>query len=204
MSLELTEQTSAPSAPVARARLRSAVRDLAVVVVAFLVAGALSGVLWKSLWHAPPGVAYHHRWYLQTEGLPRDFSGTGLFVVVSLAVGLVVAAVLALVVERDELVTGAGVLVGSALASWTMYVVGHRLGPPDPHALAAHAQDLDPIPSDLVIAGHGWTVHALGVHWHLLPASPFLAFPLGAVIGLSLVYFVFTRRGSNAPLRGSA
>ena len=162
--------------------------DVVVVVVAFAAAGTICGLIWKSSWHAQPGVAFEHKWYLEPEGMPDDFSGTGIYVIVALIGGLVVATVLALVIEHDEIVTLGGVVVGSVLAAWLMYAVGHRLGPPDPRVLAASAQDYDPLPSDLRVHG---------------PAS-FMAFPLGAAIGLGLVYFLFGRRGTNAPTRPAA
>jgi hypothetical protein len=160
-----------------------AVRDVVVVLVAFAVAGAVCGLLWESLWDAPPGVAYKHEWYLKPEGLPDDFSGTGLYVLVALVGGLVVAAVVALALGRNELITMVAVLVGAALAAWVMYVVGHRLGPPDPRKLAETADDLAPLPSDLRVHGK----------------AAFLAFPVGAVAGLALVYFLFTRRSAPSP-----
>lgn len=189
---------------------RRSVLDFLVVVVAFAAAGSFCGLVWESLWPSPEGIVFEHKWYLQPDSLPLDFSATGLYVVVAVAAGLVLAAVIGLVVERDELVTTVAVLVGSALAGWLMYAVGHRLGPADPRALALKAADYDPLPSDLRIDAHGPTLsfpwirdvnplHFQNVHL-TLPTAPFLAFPLGAVVGLALIYFVFGHRGSNAPL----
>ena len=180
------------------AGLPRGILDFTVVVVAFVVGGALSGLLWKTLWHTPQGVAFEKKWYLQPEGLPHQFTATGIYVVVAVSAGILLAGVMALVVERNELVTLAGALSGSFLAAWLMYVVGHHLGPEDPRILAQGASDYAPLPSDLRIAGHGPTFTIDSVHLHL-PASPFLAFPLGAVVGLALIYFLFGRRGSNAP-----
>jgi hypothetical protein len=172
--------------------------DFVVVVVALAAAGAFCGLVWESLWHAPQGLAFEKVWYLEPEGMPLDFSATGLYVLVAAIAGLLVSVVVALVMERDELVTLVGVLVGSAMAAWLMYAVGHRLGPPDPRVLAMSAADYDPLPSDLRIEAHGPTMSIGALHL-TLPTAPFLAFPLGAVLGLALVYFVFGRRGSNAP-----
>ena len=177
--------------------------DFLVVVVALAAAGAFCGLVWESLWHPPQGVAFEKAWYLQPEGLPLDFSATGLYVLVAVAAGLLVSIAVALVIERDELVTLVAVLLGSGLAAWLMYAVGHRLGPPDPRVLAMAAADYDPLPSDLRIDAHGPTMSIGALHL-TLPTSPFLAFPLGAVMGLALVYFVFGRRGSNAPSGPSA
>jgi hypothetical protein len=177
---------------------RRAVLDFIVVVVAFAAAGSFCGLVWESLWPSPEGIVFEHQWYLQPDSLPLDFSATGLYVVVAVAAGLVLAAVIGLVVERDELVTTVAVLVGSALAAWLMYAVGHRLGPADPRPLALKAADYDPLPSDLRIEAHGATM-AIGSLHVTLPTAPFLAFPLGAVVGLALIYFVFGHRGSNAP-----
>jgi len=179
------------------AGLPRGILDFTVVVVAFVVAGGLSGLLWKTLWHAPQGVAFEKKWYVQPEGLPHEFTATGIYVIVAVSAGLLVAVVMALLVERNELVTLAGVLAGSGLAAWSMYAVGHRLGPDNPRILAQGAVDYAPLPSDLRIAGHGPTLSIDSLHLHF-PGAPFLAFPLGAVVGLALIYFLLSRRGSNA------
>jgi len=184
-----------------RELLRSAL-DVLLVVVGCAAAAALAGLIWKSVWHAPPGTAYEHQWYLQPEAYADDFSGTGLYVLIAFAFGLVVSVLAGFVREHNELATLMGVLLGSALAAWLMYAVGHRLGPPDPRILAQTAADFDPLPADLrVYGGHhvvAWLDWIPG--WRgRLPGAPFLAWPIGAAVGLGGVYFFFPGRGSHAP-----
>lgn len=195
MSLELNPDPGGapPTARVAWWR-RHELLDALVVVVAFAVTGAFGGLVWRSLWHAPSGVVLKHQWYLRPEQLGDDFSATGLFVLVSLGASLLTATVVALVVERNELVTLAAALAGAALASWVMYAVGHRLGPADPQVLAAGAKNWTPLPADLRVAGGS---HSVG--WVPLPSAPFLAFPFGTAVSLLVVYLGFSWRGSHAP-----
>jgi hypothetical protein len=184
---------------------RRAVLDAVVVVVAFVAAGAICGLIWESLWQAPAGVALKHEWFLRRPG--EDFSGTGIYVLVALAAGLAVSVVVALTVERDELVTLVAALVGSALAAWVMYAVGHRLGPADPRMLAQTAKNWDPLPADLRVEGghhaiswladQSWLPSWLQVRIRI-PSAPFLAFPFGTAFGLIGVYFGFSRRGTHA------
>lgn len=182
-------------------RLKRLALDAILIMVAFTAAGALSGLVWKGLWDAPEGIAYEHEWYLQPQSYAAEFSGTGTYVAIATLVALVTSIVIAFVLERDEVVTLCAVLVGSALAAWVMYSVGHRLGPPDPAVLARTAEDYAPIPADLRVHGGDHTIDLLeGVPWWhgRLPGSPYLAWPVGAMAGLAIVYFFFVGRGSHA------
>jgi len=204
MPVELTPADlgrSGAARTAARELLRSAL-DVLLVVLGCVAAAALAGVVWESVWHASPGVAFDHKWYLQPEAYADDFRGTGLYVLIAFGFGLAVSVLAAFARERNELATLFGVLLGSALAAWVMYAVGHRLGPPDPRILAQAAADYDPLPSDLrVQGGHhvvAWLEWIPG--WRgRLPGAPFLAWPIGAVVGLSAVYFLFPGRGSHTP-----
>ena len=64
----------------------------------------------------------------------------------------------------------------SALAAWLMSTVGHRLGPADPVAAAAAAEDFTRIPQDLRVSG----------------LSPFLALPFGSILGLAGGFVLLT------------
>jgi hypothetical protein len=109
---------------------------LAVVVVAFVVAGAVAGVVWERLWDAPPGVTYRGHWYLEPAGPDVSFQGIALFVSIALPLGLVLG-LLAGLRRGHETATALTVLVASGLAGVVMYAVGSSLSPPDPQALAA-------------------------------------------------------------------
>lgn len=183
-------------------RLKRRTLDAILIVVAFTAAGALAGLVWKGLWHAPAGVAFEQQWYLQPESYADEFSGTGTYVLIAGAVGLLTALVVAFVHERDEVTTVVAVLVGSALAAWVMYLVGHRLGPDDPRILAQAAADYASLPADLRVHGGEHAIPGLeGVPgWHgRIPGPPFLAWPIGAMAGLALVYFFFVGRGTHGP-----
>jgi hypothetical protein len=154
------------------------VRQVVVILLVFAAAGALAGVVWEWLWKPPTGVVLDHRWLQDEAGLRGDFAGTGSYVLVAAVTGLLVAAALALVFDRAELVTLVTVLVGAYLAGWLMYHVGLALGPVDPQDLARTAPDNTHLPGKLIVSG----------------ASPERAFPAGALVGLVIVFFGLSRR----------
>lgn len=155
-------------------RWRAALTQAALVVLLLAVAGAAAGWVWHRLWApAPPGVAVDGRWIpLPPAGSAAQFQGTGWFVVVALVTGLLVGVVVALLLSREELVSLAAVVVGSALATWVMFRVGVALAPPDPAPVAATAEDGTRLLGTLGVSGR----------------SPFAALPLGALVGLALTY----------------
>jgi hypothetical protein len=71
-----------------------------------------------------------------------------------------------------------------------MFTVGHSLGPPDPRPLAAAMDDLERLPSDLRVAVQEPDPDQAS--WSLT-SSAFLTFPVGTVVGLTVVWF--TTRG---------
>jgi hypothetical protein len=167
-------------------RLTPLARACAIVAV-LAAGGAAAGVVWEGLWDAPTGVVFQGAWYPDPDAV---FSGTALYVAVGVPAGFVLGALAALVPLR-ETVTLAAVLIGSLLAGWLMYAVGHALGPgADPRALAASAPDLTRVPADLVLAGRAES------------AAPYrstavVAFPVGALAGLALVYLSGSRRRAH-------
>lgn len=160
----------------------------AIVLATFAVVGAIAGVVWEWVWTPPLGIVYRGEWILEPSGPDYDFSGTGWYVVIALAAGLLTAVVLGWVLVAGELTTLAAAAVGSVLAGWVMFTVGHTLGPPDPRPLAAAMDDLERLPSDLRVAGSDPDQSS-----YSLAGSAFLAFPLGTTVGLSVVWF--TTRG---------
>ena len=180
------QQLTAPSAPPPgradetpvrwRLLLPYALQALAVLAI-FAVVGALAGVVWEWLWTPPTGVVVHHQWLQDETGLRGDFSGTGIYVLVAVVAGLLTGAVVALLLDRSELLTLVAVVVGALLAGWLMHRVGSALGPADPHQLARTARDGTHLPARLVLSG----------------SSATRAFPGGALLGLTVVFLGFSR-----------
>lgn len=152
------------------------------VLVVFTVAGALAGVVWEWLWTPPSGVAVGGEFLLDGDGLRADFSGTALYVLLASVMGLLVGVLVAVRTDRDELLVLAAVTVGSVLAAWLMLRVGLALDPPDPGPLAREAPDYTPLPAQLEVAGR----------------SPFVAFPVGALVGLIVVFIGLHRRRATS------
>ena len=136
------------------------------VVGLFVLAGALSGWLWQTLWTPPTGIASSGAFYLDGPGLRADFSGTGIFVLVGLGAGAVLGAGCGFA-RRDPRVLFAGVLLGSVLGALTCAWAGHWLGPADPAVLAVDLPDQTAMVADLRIVGE----------------APYLAWPIGAICG---------------------
>ncbi|MDF1603087.1 hypothetical protein [Nocardioides sp. YIM 152315] len=153
--------------------------QLALVVVVLALAGALAGVVWEWAWSPTIGVVVDHQWTAgDALGLQHQFSGTGWYVVVAVVAGLVAGIAVTLLADRVPLLTLAAVVIGSALAAWVMLVVGSALGPPDPDTAARTADDGTRLPDHLAVSGR----------------SPFIAFPVGALLGLVLVFIGLSSR----------
>jgi hypothetical protein len=164
-------------------------RRLLLVLLGAAVWGALLGCVWEALWVPPAGAAYEGTWYLAPGGLAQDVGATGWFVVVGLVGGLVFGLVSAVLSRDREVLTLVAVAVGSVLAGWVMFHVGHALGPADPQVLAASAGDYEAIPADLRLAGAGTRPWPL---W--FDSSAFTAFPAGALFALMGVFLSGSRR----------
>lgn len=152
-----------------------------VFVAAFAVSGALAGVVWEQLWDAPDGVVFEGRWFLEPAGPDHAFSGTGWYVVVALLAGAVTAFVLGWLWPRNELVSVVAIALGSMLAAWVMFEVGHALGPQDPRVLATGQPDRTIIASDLRLAG----------------VSAYAAFPIGALTASLYLFLAASGRGAG-------
>lgn len=183
----MTTQDAVESRPA-----RSVLVRLAVVVVAFLVAGAIAGVVWERLWDAPAGVTYQGHWYLEPAGPDVSFQGIALFVLIAFPLGIVLG-LLAGVRRGHETATALTVLVAASLAGVVMYAVGSSLSPPDPQPLAAGRPDYS---TD--IPGHlGLTAPDHGrVPWH---SSALVVLPAGAMAGLVGTYLLGSKRLARRP-----
>lgn len=180
-----------------RPRLLGQVLEPLLVLLAFAGAGAGAGWLWERWWTPTLGVVVDGTWVpgYRMEGdqfvfdfpsLEGIFDGTAQYVVLGLAGGLVLGVLFALLGRRSEIVMLVAVLGGSLLAGFIAYRLGTHLGPIDPTMLEAGAEDATVLPAALTIEG----------------SSPFIAWPLGALVGLCVTYLLTS--GSTEPkARGS-
>jgi hypothetical protein len=180
-----------------------AVRQLVeplVVLLTFGAAGAGAGWLWERWWTPTSGVVVEGTWVpgYRAQGdqfvfdfpsLEGFFDGTAQFVIIGVLAGLVLSVLCALLGKRSELVMLVAVAGGAVLATLIAYRLGTHLGPVDPTSLQAAAPTGTVLPANLSIEG----------------ASPFVAWPLGALLGLSVTYLLTaakaesTRRESEDP-----
>jgi hypothetical protein len=150
----------------------------AVIVAVVVAAAALAGVLWEWWWKPPEGVALGGEFVFTPDGLTRDFSGTGLYVVIAAVVGLVVGALVALRSDGHEVASLLALLLGSGLGAWVMSTVGAALGPPDADRAARDLKDYAPLVQDLRIEG----------------AAAWLTMPTAALLAAAAVFLILSRR----------
>lgn len=179
---------SEPASPTRRRITRLVVEAVATVAI-FAAAGAAAGWLWFRIWDPPPGVVIQNEWFPDPwdSGQRSVFTATVGYVVIAVLLGLVLGAALSLLFHRAELVTLAAVVVGSALAAWLMYEVGVQLSPSDPQVFAESAADETRLPGSLMLPGK----------------SPFLALPVGSLIGLGAAYLMSSGVGEIKRLEAS-
>ncbi|QIK76811.1 hypothetical protein [Nocardioides piscis] len=158
------------------------------IVAVFVVVGALAGVVWERLWSPPTGVVFRGDWFLDPAGPDHGFAGTGWYVVVALVAGGVTAFVLGWFLPRRELTSLVAFAIGSMLAGWVMFKVGHALGPPDPRILAAGETDYTRLPSDLRLAGADADPLVF-----TFDSSALAAFPTGAMLAAVYVFLLTSR-----------
>lgn len=160
-----------------------------VVVALFAGAGAAAGWLWERWWNPIGGVVVDGTWVagyrpvgdtfvFDFPSLKGFFDSTAEYVVIGVVAGLVLGVLCSLLGRRSEIVMLAAVVIGAALAGFVAYRLGTHLGPVDPATLEADAADGTALPSSLTISG----------------ASPFVAWPLGALLGLALTYLLTVGR----------
>lgn len=125
-------------------------------------------------------------------GVTREVSATGWFTVIGLLTGVGFGTVAAYLAREEEVATLLGVLAGSLVLAWAMLVVGHTVGPPDPHVLARTTGDWEPIVADLRLAG-------VDDVWRPYGSSALLAPVVGALIGLIGIFL----GGAGRPRKGA-
>ena len=181
---------------------RAVLVRVGVLLLAGVLLGAVCGVVWQWVWTPPTGAAWQHKWYLDPAGVTAEVGATGWFTVVGVVGGVVYGTVAGKACRGRELATLAGVVLGSLLAAWVMYAVGHALGPADPHELARSADDWEKIPGDLRLAGAGLPLPLTELRFG---SSVLLAPLVGALLGLVGILFgdaprrARTRRSRRAP-----
>ncbi len=189
--------TAPPDAGPTRSRLLGQLLEPLVVLAVFAAAGAAAGWLWERWWTPTAGVVIDGTWIpgyrpqgdvfvFDFPSLEGFFDATAQYVVIGVAAGLVLGVAVSLLGRRSELVMLVAVVLGSALASLIAYRLGTHLGPVDPTTLEASAPDGTALPAALAVPGR----------------SPFVAWPLGALIGLGLTY-LFTSATAESARRES-
>jgi hypothetical protein len=169
--------------------LLPAVRDVVLILVLLVAAGALAGLVWVWWWTPPTGTVVHHHWVQDERGLRGSFSGTGTYVTVAALAGILAGGLAAVLFDRIPLVTLVAVVAGSLVAGWLMYRVGLALSPDDPRRLAASAEDGTRLPARLVVSG----------------MVPRRVLPAGALLGLVVVMLGLARHRAEpdaSPERG--
>jgi hypothetical protein len=158
-----------------RPRWRRPLLEALAVVAVFAAVGAGAGWLWFRLWDPPIGGVQDGTWlYPDFPAFETDFGGTALYVVIGAAAGLLLGVAAAYAFQASELVTLLAVAAGSVLAAWVAHRVGVSLSPPDPEPLAAALPDGAELPGALDVTGR----------------SPFVAWPVGALVGLATTYLL--------------
>jgi hypothetical protein len=164
-----------PTTSTAAPRWGGPVRFVLLTLLAYVVLGAVAGVVWEWVW-TPPGqvVRDHQVFYTSYESLRRVFTGTGLYVVVGAVAAALIALVVCLLTRGRELVTLATVLVGSCVAAALMRLVGGLLGPPDPLSVAKPS-GTQVLPGKLIVNGF----------------TPYLIWPMVSLFVLAVVFFAW-------------
>lgn len=155
------------------------------VLLVFAVAGVGAGWVWERWWTPTIGVVIEGTWVpgyrMQGEQFVFDFpslegffDATAQYVVLGVGAGLLLGVLCALLGRRSEIVMLGAVLGGSVLAGYIAYRLGVHLGPVDPTLLETRVDDATVLPAALDLEG----------------ASPFVAWPLGALVGLCVTYLL--------------
>jgi hypothetical protein len=155
--------------------VRQATRDVVLVLVVFVVAGALAGLAWHAWWApAPEGFVYQEEPYF---GPDEEFRSTGTFIAIAAPLGVVLGVVLTWLLDRDEVVTLTALFAGSALGAAAMILVGHLLGPESAGSAAQGVADFGSVKADLRVQ----------------PGAPWLVLPVSALVGAVVVLLAFVK-----------
>jgi hypothetical protein len=160
-----------------RLRATGPVADVVVVLGTFLVLGAVCGLLWFVLVH--PAHLERVRGGFQAPSeldLAKRIAADGWYVVIASVAGFAAGLGLTWWRSRDFLLTTVMLLPGAALAAAVMTLVGHALGPADPHQVLATASPGQMAPLELTVTAKAsyltWPVAVLLGSLMVLWSSP--------------------------------
>ena len=163
-----------------------ALRDVAVVLLAFLAGAVLVGLLWPQL--VDPVVVTRAEDGLLTGevALGDRFDTVGWYSLLSGGCALVLAVLLSLWRRGHEVVTLLAVLAGSCVAAWLSAQVGTWVGPDDPAQVLRDAEVGATAPDRVALAAD----------------VAYLVWPIAALVGSVVV--LFSRPEPGLPIRSSA
>jgi MFS family permease len=144
---------------------RVALKQVAIVLLAFLVAALVVGIIWPHLVD-PVEVVRDEAGLVTNElGLTDRFDNVGWYSLLAGAAGLLLGAVLTARSKADEVLTLVAILVGACLAAWLSARIGTWVGPDDPAKVLADAKLGDTAPDRVVLTADAaylvWPVAAL-------------------------------------------
>ncbi|MBS43143.1 MAG: hypothetical protein CMH83_08305 [Nocardioides sp.] len=179
-----TDTVVPAGAAAGRGGARRVLVEAAVGLATWAALGAAAGWLWQRLWQPPTGGTSGGRWLFDDwDSIGRMYGATGLFVLIGIVLGLVLGALGALVLRRSPLVTLVVLAVGSLLGAWLCHAVGTASSPPNPVVLALLVPDGTALDESMRVSG----------------LAPWSAWPLGALVGASVVWLMGS---SAADVRG--
>jgi hypothetical protein len=156
------------------------VKDVVVVLVAFVVAAAVAGALWPEL--VDPVIVERAEQGILTDevALGDRFDTIGWYTLLGGGFGLLLGVVLVALRRGPEVITLLAVLVGACLAAWLSARIGSWLGPDDPNQVLQDA-----------------TVGATAEDRVVLTADvAYLVWPISALVGSVVV--LWSRPGSRS------
>ena len=115
-------------------------KDVVVVLLSFLAAAVVVGVLWPQL--VDPVEVVRAKAGLLTDevALGERFDVVGWYSLLAAGAGVLLGAVLAARRRTDEVVTLVAIVAGAWLAAWLSAKVGTWVGPDDPQQVLADAE----------------------------------------------------------------
>ncbi len=165
-----------------RSRART-VRWVLAVLAVCAVTGGLLGVLWEKISPTQVGVAYQGQVLLIGDVAPHSFDATAHFVLISVAAGVLLGAVVGWLGRRVPTATTGALALGSALCSTLMYSVGRALGPTTPDL--SGLKDGTAVPVRLSVSEVGSAATFLPI-----PDSPLVALTFAALLAVVVLYLV--------------
>lgn len=164
-----------------RGRPAPMVRDVLVVLGAFLVAAAVVGAIWPHV--VDPVVVERTDVGLLTDeiALADRFDAVGWFTLLGGGFGIVLGALLVASRRTNEIVTLLAVVAGAFLAAWLSARLGTWWGPADPNQVLAHAKVGATAPDQVTLDA----------------SAAYLAWPIGALIGATVVLWSSSRTSAT-------